>query len=188
MKTVATALIMAAGLAFSAHAQDSLPGQSLIASPAIDHWALGGNSNHRMIHETGVPGGWALNVKLAGAGANPWDVQAGVATTRAIHKGDVVLLAFWARTAAPPPGDTSAHIIADIQQGHAPYARIGDATLNVSGTWKLYYVSGTSQLDLQPGEAAATVQLATAEQEIELGPVFLRDFGQGYDPAKLPVN
>ena len=190
MKAVAAALFVAAcfGMAGASRAQDNLPGQSLIASPAVDQWNLGGNADHRMMRDAGVPGGWDLDIKLAAAGANPWDVQAGVATSQPIHKGDVVLLAFWARTVTPPPGQTAGTLVANIQQGHAPYTRVGEASLAIAPDWRLYYVSGTSPLDLAPGEAAATVQLALAAQDIALGPVFVRDFGPGFDPAKLPVN
>ena len=181
-------LLAGAAFATTVSAQD-LPGQSLIASPAIDQWAIfGKGESHRMMQDQTVPGGYALVVKTAAAGQNTWDIQAGVPTAQPIHSGDAVLLAFWARTLAPPAGHPTANIVANIQQSHAPYTRVGEQSLAIGMTWKLYYVSGTSTMDLQPGEAAATLQLATDAQEIALGPVFVRDFGPGYDPAKLPVN
>ncbi len=184
----AAATIACASLPQSVPAQD-LPGTSAIASPAIDQWSIfGSGESHRMMVDQTVPGGYAFVVKTAAAGQNPWDVQAAVATAQPIHSGDVILLAFWAKALATPPGQPAISVIADIQQNHAPYTRIGDRALNVGTTWKLYYVSGTSTLDLTPAEAAATVQLATGAQEIALGPVFVRNFGPGYDLARLPVN
>lgn len=188
MKAMLAAMMIAGALAGAARAQD-LPGASVIASPAIDQWSVfGQGESHRMMPDQTIAGGYAFVVRTSAAGQNPWDVQAVVPTSQPIHKGDVLLLAFWAKALATPQGRDSIDIIADVQQNHAPYTRIGDAALHVDRTWKLYYVSGVAQSELAPAEAAATVQLATDAQEIALGPVFVRDFGPGYDLAKLPVN
>ena len=141
-----------------------------------------------MMQDMTIAGGYAFVVKTSAAGQNPWDVQTVVPTSQPIHRGDVVLLAFWAKALAMPQDQDHIAIIADMQENHAPYTRIGDASLNVGATWKLYYVSGVAGSDLAPAEAAATVQLATGAQEIALGPVFVRDFGPDYDLARLPVN
>ncbi len=188
MKAMLAAIMVAAVMAGAARAQD-LPGTSVIASPAIDQWSVfGQGESHRMMQDQTIAGGYAFVVRTSAAGQNPWDVQAVVPTSQAIRKGDVVLLAFWARALAMPQGKTGISIAADLQQNHAPYARIGDAGLNVGTTWKLYYVSGIAESDFAPAEAAATVQLAADAQEIALGPVFVRDFGPGYDLSRLPVN
>lgn len=194
MKHELSLLVAAAGLLActtlpqAVSAQD-LPGTSVIASPAIDQWSVfGQGESHRMMPDQSVPGGYAFVIKSAAAGQNPWDIQAGVATVQPIHAGDVVMLAFWARTLAAPAGKASAAIIANVQESHAPYTRVAEQSLSVGTTWKLYYVSGTSSLDLAPGEAGASLELATDAQEIALGPIFVRDFGPGYDLAKLPVN
>ncbi len=188
IKTGILMLTLAGVLAGQAVRADDLPGMALTAAPAVDQWSLGGNATHGMKRDAGVPGGWDLDVAVAAAGTNPWDVQAGVATTQAIRKGDVILLAFWAKTVTPPAGQAAGAIIANVQQSHAPYTRVGEASLSIDSTWKLYYVSGTAGMDLVAGEAAATVQLAGAAQEIALGPVFVRDLGPGYDLSRLPVN
>lgn len=193
MKLMPAAVMAAALVAGAARAQApaGLPpaAVSLAASPAIDQWnVFGTGESHRVMADATVAGGYAFAVKVAGAGQNPWDVQAGVITVLPIHAGDTVLLALWARPLAQPPGASAIAIHADIQQAQAPYTPIAGQDLSVSGGWKLYYVSGVSSLDLQAGEAAATVQLATGQQEIALGPVFVLDFGQGYDLARLPVN
>lgn len=190
MKRMLIRWVVASGLllAGAVHAED-LPGASVIASPAIDQWWLIGNGqSHRMMKDQTIAGGYAFVVKTPAAGDNPWDVQAGVNTTQAVHTGDVLLLAFWARALATPPGQPAISVVADLQQNHTPYTRLGEQTLTVGQGWKLYYVTGTAGSDFAPGEVAATVELATGAQEIALGPVFVRDFGPGYDLAKLPVN
>lgn len=42
--------------------------------------------------------------------------------------------------------------------------------------------------DYAPGSAGAALQLATGEQVIDFGPIFILGFGPGYDVSKLPHN
>ncbi len=163
--------------------------QKAINLPAADQWNVyGAGETHALVKDATVKGGWALTVDVTGAGANPWDVQAGVSTLKPIKKGDVMLLAFWARSVTPPEGATVISIPANMQMGHTPYTRIGEQTLDIGSEWKLYYVSGTAPVDLAAGEASGGVQLATGKQSIALGPIFMLDFGPDYDLSRLPHN
>ena len=182
------ALLTAALLAGPANAAD-LMDHALNRHPSADQWGVTGNGQtHAMVREAGVPGGWAMQVTVAGPGLNPYDVQAGVPTDRPIHTGDVLLMAFWARAATPPSGSDTIHIVARAQQMTAPYTALASGDLTVSGDWKLYYAQGVSPADYAPGQALANLHLATGAQSIDLGPIFFLDFGPGYDTAKLPQN
>lgn len=188
--TLILAAVVAAPFAvapFAASAQD-LMSRSL-NPPAADQWgSFGDGESHKLIKDDGVRGGWAYQVSASKPGQNPWAVQAGISTDRPVKSGDVILLAFWAKAVTPPAGAAAISAPAVIQEAAAPYTPIGQATLSVTPDWKLYYVTGTAQKNYPPQGLGVSVQLASAAQTVDLGPVFLLDYGQGYDVAHLPVN
>ncbi|MDI7776302.1 hypothetical protein [Asticcacaulis sp. EMRT-3] len=157
--------------------------------PAADQWSsFGTGESHKLAPDDTVRGGWAYTVSAAQPGQNPWDVQAGITTTQAVKSGDVLLLAFWARAVTPPAGATSISAPAVIQEASAPYTRLGTENLTITPDWKLYYVTGTAQKDYLPQALQGSVQVASAAQSVALGPVFLLDYGPGYNLSYLPVN
>ena len=190
MKRLVTAFaavaVLSASAAFAAFAAPDIAGR-MVNHPAADQWTLlGTGETHELVKDTTVRGGAALQVTAAGAGANPWDIQAGVSNSKAVKKGDVILLAFWGRAVTP----ASATIPAVVQQSAAPYTRIGEQSLTLTPDWRLHYVTATADQDYPTGALGVSVQLApttqTAAQTVALGPVFLLDFGPGYNPKFLP--
>ncbi|MFT4074159.1 MAG: hypothetical protein QM647_01420 [Asticcacaulis sp.] len=157
----------------------------MISHPAADQWNLyGSGEKHELIRDATVNGGAAMQVTSAGPGANPWDIQAGVPSAKPVRKGDVLLMAFWGRAVTPG----NATVPAVLQQTAAPYTKVGTENLVLNADWKLFYISGTADQDYPAGAVAASVQLATGAQTVALGPVFLLDFGPGYDLKYLPHN
>jgi hypothetical protein len=180
-------IALAAGLLVSAtsvYAAPDIAGR-MVNHPSADQWGLyGTGEKHELVKDTTVRGGAALQVTAAGKGVNPWDIQAGVPNAKAVKKGDVILLAFWGR--AITPGAVT--VPAVVQQSAAPYTRLGEETVTLTSDWKLHYVTATAGQDYPAGTMGASVQLATAAQTVALGPVFLLDFGPGYNPKFLPRN
>jgi hypothetical protein len=171
----------------AAHAQDLM--SRTLTPPAADQWqSFGDGESHKLVKDDGVRGGWAYQVTAAKAGQNPWDVQAGISTDRPVKTGDVILLAFWAKAVTPPAGATAISAPVAIQEAAAPYTRLGEANLSITPDWKLYYVTATATKDYVPQALGVSVQLASAAQTVDLGPVFLLDYGAGYDVTHLPVN
>ncbi len=160
-----------------------------INAPAADNWTVfGSGESHEMVKDDTVPGRYAFTVSVPKAGEHPWDIEAGITLPIAVKKNDVLLFAFWGRAVAVADGATTIHVNGRMQDTHSPYAGIGDAALDIGTAWKLYYVSGTAPQDFVPGEAGAGLQLATGSQTVALGPLFVLDFGPGYDLNKLPKN
>lgn len=191
--TVLSLVLPLAAAAVSAHAQTGFSSGDLMRKalnpPAADQWnAFGNGESHKMIRDDSVPGGYALTVTVPAAGDHPWDIQAGISVPRAIKAGDVLLFAFWGRAVTTQQGAGTAHIVGKMQEAHAPYTDIGQQDLTLNSQWKLYYVSGTATRDYAEGESGAGLQLATAAQTVALGPLFVLDFGPGYDLTKLPKN
>ncbi len=186
MKRLVTAFTTVAVLSASAAmAAPDLVGSRAVNHPAADQWSLfGTGEKHELVKDTTVRGGAAMQVTSAGKGANPWDIQAGIANSKAVKKGDVILLAFWGR--AVTPGAVT--VPAVVQQSTAPYTRLGEENVTLTPDWRLHYVTATAGQDYPAGTMGASVQLATAAQTVALGPVFLLDFDPGYNPKFLPRN
>ena len=130
----------------------------------------------------GIPGEHAFRIK-ANKGVNPWDVQASSAIQGAISEGDVIMLLYYARAAEPAAGGSS--LTARIQLSGAPYTSAMDMTSQISEEWKSYCAHRVATTTLPEKKSNVSIHLATAKQVIELGPVFVFNFGKGYDAGRL---
>jgi hypothetical protein len=129
-----------------------------------------------------IPGERAFRIK-AHKGANPWDVQASSPIQGAITEGDVIMLMYYARAEVPAEGGSS--LTARVQLAGAPYTSTMDFTTPISGEWKSYCAHRVAMATLPEKKGSVSVHLATAQQVIELGPVFVFNFGKGFDPKSL---
>jgi hypothetical protein len=129
-----------------------------------------------------LPGGYAFRVK-ADKGRNPWDVQASSPIAGAIKEGDVIMLMYYARAAEPAEGGSK--LTARVQLAGPPYSSILDVTSDVNGEWKSYCGFRVSNASIDEKKSSVSIHLATAKQVIELGPVLVFNFGNGYDQKKL---
>lgn len=179
----AAALAFGLAVASAGGAQDDVL-KHRIDNPEKDVWATQGKEQTtKVVKSAGVPGDYAMQVKVKAPGRNPWDVAAQSPISGAIKKDDVVLFAVWLR-AADGPGEVNLR----VQQSDAPYQAIAETALTLKPEWTMVYVSGRSPLELAPGKASVAVHLAKAKQTVEIGPSMVLDFGPTYDMAKLPKN
>ena len=168
-------------------AQDIL--SKAVNDPAGAWSVFGSLATSELIKDPGVSGGTAERVKISAKGTNPWDVVASTATTKPVHKGDILLLAFWASVQEPPAGRDYGMVVANLQLVGAPYTSLGTGTtLRIRSGWKLYYVNAVADKDYTAGTIGAVLQMATAAQVIDFGPIFIFDYGPGYDTSRLPTN
>lgn len=130
----------------------------------------------------GIPGGHAFRIK-ATKGANPWDVQASSPIQGAINEGDVIMLMYYARAAEPAEGGSS--LTARIQMNAPPWSSVLEMNSPITGEWKNYCAHRVANVTLAEKKSSVSIHLATAKQVIELGPVFVFNFGKGYDEKKL---
>jgi hypothetical protein len=188
----ALALTASAALAQDAQAQSGEASilDRAINNPAVDSWsAYGQGQRSRLIRTPDVVGERAFRVRVTRAGADAWEVGAKASITGAINQGDVLLLAYWARAEAPlDGGDTATISSSRVELAAAPYTVEFEAPARVSGEWKMYYASGVASRAFAAGEAGVTLHLAAGEQTIDLGPVFVLNFGPDYNVARLPRN
>jgi hypothetical protein len=130
----------------------------------------------------GLPGDYAFRVK-AHKGANPWDVQASSPIQGAIDEGDVIMLMYYARSAEPAEGGST--LTARVQLASAPYTSTMDFTTPITTEWKSYCAHRIATATLPEKKGSVSVHLATAKQVIELGPVFVFNFGKAHDRKSL---
>ena len=125
---------------------------------------------------------YAFRVK-ADKGRNPWDVQANSPVAGAIKEGDVVMLMYYARAAEPAEGGSK--LTARLQLAGPPYSSILDVNSDIGSEWKSYCGFRVANASIDEKKSNVSIHLATAKQVIELGPVLVFNFGQGYDQKKL---
>jgi hypothetical protein len=116
--------------------------------------------------------------------ANPWDVQASSPSGGAIAQGDTVMVMLFAR--AEQAAEGGSRLPMRLQLSGAPYTSLLDANFQLTDQWKQYCASGVAAQDFPDERTNVSLHLATGQQVIDLGPVFVFDFGQNFDAANLP--
>ncbi len=163
--------------------------QKMVNEPSVDDWSVLGVPQLAPQADTGLPGDRSIRIDVPDKGANPWDIQASAGITKPVKKGDVILVAFWAR-ADLAAGENPAAVLTTIQfqESKPPFTNIFNDTAALSSKWTMYYASGVATEDYGPGSVNVTMFLATAKQTVYLGQIFIIDFGPDYDRSKLPRN
>ncbi len=177
---VITAFTTAAGAA------DDDIAKHMIVSATGDSWNVWG-AQGQAYDDPAVQAGKATRATIK-KGAHIWDSAGTVPINTPIKKGDVILAAYWARVETPAPGSSTATIGGSIGLSQSPYTSFANENATLTSKWTMYYASGVADADHKPGTLNVGVQLASDDQVIDLGPVFVLDFGPDYDQSKLPHN
>jgi hypothetical protein len=128
-------------------------------------------------------GGAALRVR-GRASSDPWAVQAQSPTGGQINQGDVIMVVYYARAEQAAEGGSV--LPALVQLADAPYTSALTWNERITGEWSEYCEHGVASATMPAGHANVSIHLATANQVIDLGPVFVFNFGPDFDPANLP--
>lgn len=201
MRILMMAVLAAAGtvVAMPASAQQAAapaaksdPGADImnkaVNKPGTNWSVYGAGQTSKTLKDGGVPGGEVLRVTVAAKGANAWDVGGSSPIQKPIAAGDTILVAMYLRAPQLKEGETASIPFLGAGGAAPPYEPLARTEVTITKDWKLYYASGKAAKDIAGGTANAVVHLAADKQVIDLGPVFVLDFGQNYDPAKLPKN
>lgn len=181
------ALAMAAATVVPAAADDAWA-RKAINNPA-DSWGFWGQPKIELSADTALPGKNFRRVIISPLPDKPWDIGGYVVITKPVKKGDVLLLAFWARAVKVPAGSDFVELSGRIHESAPPEASVTPETQFLIGKgWKLFYASGTADKDYPVGTLGCSMLLGTGEQTIDLGQAYIVDYGPGYDPATLPHN
>lgn len=153
----------------TAHAETSDP--PLVNNPAAYNWTIWGKGEHHgFIRDTEVPGGSAFHVEVdtRPADGHPWDIGVHTPTGADIHKGDPVVIAFWARSESGP-----VHFYAGARGDSDGSPDVAAATVDIDETWRLHYLEGTSPGDFAAGHVDLNLQVAGQKQTLDFGPVYI---------------
>ena len=119
--------------------------------------------------------GKAMRFVLSGH-ADFWRIGVTTPTLKPVRKGDRVVVAFWARatgTQAGAPGR-----IGRVQLEATPVIRaIFEQSFEIGPEWKMYQLKGVADQDYAPGQLNAALHIDAAKQVLDLGPVFVLDYG-----------
>jgi len=159
-----------------------------INQPGTNWQVYGPNQKVKALNDSGVPGGQVIRVTVAAKGANAWDVGSTSPIQKPIAAGDTILVAMYLRAPELKDGETVSIPYIGANGVEAPYENLLGDGVTITRDWKIYYASGKATKAFAGGTMRATAHLAANKQVIDLGPVFVLDFGQNYDPAKLPRN
>ncbi len=151
----------------------------LLNDPASQAWGFyGPGGTPKPVPAKGMPGGSALQFTVSAVGAKPYDSGASVPISDAITQGDVLTVAFMARTLSAATPDGLGKITARVQRDKGPnYPGFGENTLSIGPNWKLYQLRTQAKIDIAKGEGAIALQLAGAKQSLEIGPVYVLNAG-----------
>lgn len=173
LKLCVAAILLSAPVALLA--QDDLARQ-IINDPAAPEV---NGAKAALIDDAKAEGGKALRVQVPKKGANPWDSTVGGPIKKPIMRGDHLVIFYSARLQQGENGATTATLpYTALQLVAAPYSTIIQGSADIGPEWKQFQVTGVSNANYKPGELKVTMQLATAKQIVDLGPIIVLDKGQ----------
>lgn len=172
----APAAILAVAAPVAAPAQDAMA-ERLRNDPRVEALIPYGQPIAPEVRSDGaVQFGKAIRFRLPG-GADVARIGAVSPLLKAVKKGDRIVIAFWARTVSAEGGGPGR--IGRVQLEATPAIRtIFAKSFELTTEWKMYQLSGIADADYAPRQLNAALHLNSAKQVLEIGPVFVLDYGQ----------
>ena len=178
MRTFLAAALSLAAVAFWARAapQEDAMAERLRNDPRVEALIpYGQRIAPRIRKDEGVQFGKAMRFQLSGS---PDFGHIGLISPllKPVRQGDKILIAFWARAESTEGGAPGR--IGRVQLEATPQIRtIFEQSFEVGNEWKLYQFSGTADADYAPKALNAALHLDVAKQVLDIGPVFVFDYG-----------
>ena len=150
-------------------AQGAVPAAAAPSGPATEEtstllYQYGDALSAADVSADAAQGGKATRFTVTSAPANAYEAGATGPLNGAINAGDALTLTFWGRKISGP-----GNISALIQRNGEPYESLISGNVRLTDEWAEYKVTGTSNLDLAAGGAAASFQFGAAAQTVEIG-------------------
>jgi hypothetical protein len=176
----ASLLMLAASAGSPAGAQDDIVSH-IISIPNPRAYRVDGTQNgaHGQVrNDASVQGGKALRVQVPGLSDQVWTTAVSVPINRAVHAGDHLVLAFWARLEQGDNGAATANLPYNaVQLSSAPYSAVFSGPVTVTPQWQMFEIRGQANRDYPADALNVAMHLATGRQTIDIGPVFVLDMG-----------
>ena len=121
--------------------------------------------------------GKALRVRLKGD-KEFWRIGVTTPVLKPVKKGDRIVIAFWAKASGTEDGAPGR--IGRVQLEATPVIRtIFEQAFEIGPEWKMYQLEGVADRDYAPEALNAALHLDAAKQVLDLGPLFVLNYGQG---------
>jgi hypothetical protein len=134
----------------------------------------------KLIDDPKVLGGKAMRLQIPRKGQNPWDISVNSALKKPVKAGDTLLLVFPARLEKGENGAITATLPWNsVSLTSPPWSGVIGGPTGIGPEWKTVEIKGRADKDYAPGALAAGIQLATAQQTVDIGPVIVLDLGPG---------
>jgi Carbohydrate binding domain len=141
-------------------------------------WGFYGDGlTQKSVPSKSMPEGTATEVTVSKLGKNVYDSGISIPINEAIAEGDVLTIAFVARTLSADTENGAGKIGLRVQRNAAPYPGFGDNTLSIGPNWKVYQLRTQARMDIVKGMAAVSMQLGGAKQSFEIGSVYVLNAG-----------
>ena len=161
----------------AAAAQDTSIAERLLNDPRVESLQPYGQPIPPIVRgDKGVQFGKALRVRLKGH-TDFWRIGVVSPLVKPVKKGDKIVIAFWARASGTDAGMPGR--IGRVQLEATPVIRtIFEQGFDVGPEWKMYQLSGVADRDYGPRELNAAMHLDAVKQVLDLGPLFVMNYGQ----------
>ncbi len=142
--------------------------------PALTAYGL--NLPPQIRADKGVQFGKAMRIQLPGH-AEFWRIGVITPTLKPVKKGDRIVIAFWARAEKTEGGVPA--VIRRVQlEATTPGIRtIFEKAFEIGPEWQMHQLSGLADQDYPPGQLNAALHLNGAKQVLDIGPVFILNYG-----------
>ena len=166
----------------------SLPGK-LISNPAKIDWKVQGGENleYQFIDVPEIPGQKAHEMKVLDAQVNAWEVEMNTNLGKGVKRGDVILMAFWARVEEVNPTTGGARILARLSRNEDPWDAIISQVVIPTDEWRLYYIKGVAPADLNKKLLNVYFQVGDLEQTVQIGEFYVMNSKKG-DINSIPTG
>ena len=177
MRPVLVAAFSVVVLAVPAAAQDAMA-ERLRNDPRVEALRPYGQPIPPVVRsDKSVQFGKALRVRLKGS-KEFWRVGVTTPLLKPVKKGDRIVIAFWARASGTGKGASGR--IGQVQLEATPVIRtIFGQGFDIGPEWKMYKLEGVADRDYAPGALNAAMHLDAVKQVLDLGPLFVLDYGPG---------
>lgn len=119
--------------------------------------------------------------------SNSWDAQLKFPAVEGIEEGDVLLVAFYARTidSQEETGEGNLNVVVE---NNSTYAKQISYNITIGNDWKQYYASAVSSATLGASEISYLFHLGFANQTLEIADVQYLNYKQTLTLEELPVT
>lgn len=142
--------------------------------PALTAYGL--NLPPQIRSDKDVQFGKAMRIQLSGH-ADFWRIGVITPTLKPVKKGDRMVIAFWARAEKTENGAPGVIRRAQLEATTPAIRTIFEKAFDIGPEWKMYQLSGVADRDYPPGQLNAALHLDGAKQVLDIGPLFVLDYG-----------